>query len=1452
MGLYRLQKNQGKKEKTMDRVAKKMCGYRLSLKEHKQKEVEGPVRLSFFIPVLRRYFEEPPYSQRVPSEQHVELRCLPPVGRPEPQTTWLKNEAAIDLSQQPSFKISSEGSLLILSARAEDSGNYSCVAENVAGRRVSDTATLKVYVLKEEEEEEEVVWWWWWRCSSDGGRGEGGGSGGGGNDDGGSGVVVLKEEEEELSLEACQLKVATVVRQLKMSTVARKSVENDDCCMVSTVVRQLKWSTVTRKSVENGNCCVVSTVVRQLKRTTITRHLEIESISHQLKMATVLGSVENDNGSTLVLSATCPVLTEKGNCLKSVEISIFLHQLKKKILPHLLKKGTSSVLVKNSNCPASVENGNCSASIEMATVLHLMKMETVLHQLKIAIVPRQLKMGNVPRLLKLVTVLHQLEMATVFHQLKLITTLHQLKRGNVPFEKSNCPASVEVDNCPVSVEVDNCPASVENSNCPASIEVDNYPASVGKGNCPASIEVDNYPASVENDQCPAAVEVNNCPLSVKNGNCPASIEYGITSHIILHHIGITSNVILHHVGIISNLILHHIGIISNIILHHTGITSHIILHHIGITSNVILHHVGIISNIILHHIGIISNLILHHIGIISNIILHHIGIISNIILHHTGITSHIILHHIGITSNVILHHVGIISNIILHHIGIISNLILHHIRITSNVISHHIGIISNNSIISAYQNIKFSPDRRIVTHFPFPPYKAIDGAWSSWSSWSTCGPDCRHHRQRSCSAPAPQHGGRFCPGEDITSVTCSGGMCRNGSSVRMYGDRSITEEATSAAVQQDITLIVVLAILVPLVLFLLVIIFRKFSRKERQGGPMYEIAASDYPKTFYRDTTKKLNGIVPDLTQNVGMAPLPITASHPLCYDHPYSDPTSVSSGHKSNMALVDSIHEEHYSSPASGGGASGSVTSSSEHHYDVPHIWGPHSQDSPTPSDGVHSKLSRTVTPPTLDGSVGSRGLEFPGSSLESRQKSNSCASLSLDESSTTYSDGPREGQQVPSGVPTGDGTSWGMMTAAGGRLVVSEYGVVLTIPAGALPPETRQPVYVTVTPHPHHAPHLTDRQTLLSPVVTCGPANVSLLKPAVLSFDHCASLQHATWQLHMFATSTPSSNTNSLTSSGSDEPWYRLITLGEERIDTPIFTQLDGAQVHMMTEELQQFVLVGESAGSNSAVKQLKVVAAAPPPTNSGVLTVTLHIIHDTMAELTSIIKKERRRGASLLDKPKMLLLQDCGANLCLTLDDLGPGWRIPPPFHYQEISFERLWGSSHEAVSAAFTLGRTEGTSAPLSCRLLAQQKGSSTHRQILRINSDFPYAPVTASPAHIAPRTSTVTSSSGCSSLVTLTPEPEAFRLPHRLRQELCRCLDPPNARGNDWRLLAARLNVDRYLNYFACKPSPTEHILDLWEARHREPNALTDLLNILRVMGRPDAAHVLESHSGAWI
>jgi leucine-rich repeat transmembrane protein FLRT len=53
-----------------------------------------------------------------------------------------------------------------------------------------------------------------------------------------------------------------------------------------------------------------------------------------------------------------------------------------------------------------------------------------------------------------------------------------------------------------------------------------------------------------------------------------------------------------------------------------------------------------------------------------------------------------------------------------------------------------------------------------------------------------------------------------------------------------------------------------------------------------------------------------------------------------------------------------------------------------------------------------------------------------------------------------------------------------------------------------------------------------------------------------------------------------------------------------------------------------------------------------------------------------------------------------------------------------------------------------------------------------------------------------------SSSAASHLTTLDPKAPVFRLQLSIRRQLCQLLDPPNARCNDWRLLAQRLSVDR--------------------------------------------------------
>ena len=53
-----------------------------------------------------------------------------------------------------------------------------------------------------------------------------------------------------------------------------------------------------------------------------------------------------------------------------------------------------------------------------------------------------------------------------------------------------------------------------------------------------------------------------------------------------------------------------------------------------------------------------------------------------------------------------------------------------------------------------------------------------------------------------------------------------------------------------------------------------------------------------------------------------------------------------------------------------------------------------------------------------------------------------------------------------------------------------------------------------------------------------------------------------------------------------------------------------------------------------------------------------------------------------------------------------------------------------------------------------------------------------------------------SASGVSSVITCDDSSRASRLPSHIRNQLCQLLDKPCARGNDWRMLAQALSVDR--------------------------------------------------------
>lgn len=96
-----------------------------------------------FFSDLKKQFEVNPTSTRVEVGHRTELRCVPPVGLPPPRIYWLRGGQP--LQTDTSIIVSTEGHLLISQARTQDTGNYTCVAENIAAKRMANPALITVY-----------------------------------------------------------------------------------------------------------------------------------------------------------------------------------------------------------------------------------------------------------------------------------------------------------------------------------------------------------------------------------------------------------------------------------------------------------------------------------------------------------------------------------------------------------------------------------------------------------------------------------------------------------------------------------------------------------------------------------------------------------------------------------------------------------------------------------------------------------------------------------------------------------------------------------------------------------------------------------------------------------------------------------------------------------------------------------------------------------------------------------------------------------------------------------------------------------------------------------------------------------------------------------------------------------------------------------------------------------
>ncbi|BFZ25795.1 hypothetical protein BsWGS_28834 [Bradybaena similaris] len=141
---------------------------------------------------------------------------------------------------------------------------------------------------------------------------------------------------------------------------------------------------------------------------------------------------------------------------------------------------------------------------------------------------------------------------------------------------------------------------------------------------------------------------------------------------------------------------------------------------------------------------------------------------------------------------------------------------------------------------------------------------------------------------------------------------------------------------------------------------------------------------------------------------------------------------------------------------------------------------------------------------------------------------------------------------------------TAKGVFTSKGGLLESPETGVSILVPEGAIEDNKDQEIYFKVCRDNSLLPPLdTEKgETLLSPLVMCGPHGTQFLKPVELRLPHSASANPESWSFALKSSESPSGQTTE---------WQNMTLAGSEGLVTMSVYWREARALHSPADKLQ-----------------------------------------------------------------------------------------------------------------------------------------------------------------------------------------------------------------------------------------------------------------------------------------
>ena len=275
----------------------------------------------------------------------------------------------------------------------------------------------------------------------------------------------------------------------------------------------------------------------------------------------------------------------------------------------------------------------------------------------------------------------------------------------------------------------------------------------------------------------------------------------------------------------------------------------------------------------------------------------------------------------------------------------------------------------------------------------------------------------------------------------------------------------------------------------------------------------------------------------------------------------------------------------------------------------------------------------------------------------------------------------------------------------ANGARLTL-DCGLTMIVPEGAIASNTGSSVimYLGLSRAESFKPKLVDsKYTYLSECITIGPANLTLLKPVILTMSNNVSKNLTDWNVSLFS---------AFNSYNSEPEWHELDTnlTGENNTNLNVFLGLAAEKNFLLVlEKLGRYCLVGEAAAKNSVGKYYRLAVFCSSSLANNEFNLRIYVIDDVLGALQEVLRDEKSIGGVLLQTSDSFLLPYSAAaneNLAICVEELREEkFKCKMNVNCQDIPFNHIWTGRNHLLHCSFTLRTQVALSEKLACRISA---------------------------------------------------------------------------------------------------------------------------------------------------